>query len=173
MEEEEEDDVDPEDIAGVDGMDEDVEDIPEDSLRQEDGRGLNKQSNYDDERPRRKSEYEERVIEVSRVTKVVKGGKQLGFRCVLAMGDEKGTVSFMSQHLIVHDSHLEGILSLQAVAEANHRCVPRKTLLDACIYMPGLAAGECMNACASLQVVGGCCLGNDIHIKVSAWHCQC
>ena len=86
-------DVDPEDIPGVDGLDDDVEDIPEDSL--EDGRELNTESNYDDsDRPgRRKSEYEERVIEVSRVTKVVKGGKQLGFRCVLAMGDEKGTVS--------------------------------------------------------------------------------
>ncbi|KAK9821201.1 hypothetical protein WJX74_009733 [Apatococcus lobatus] len=93
QEEENEDDIDPEDIAGVEGLDEDVEDIPEDSI--DDGRMLTSKSNYENEGRRgrgRDSEYEERVIEVSRVTKVVKGGKQLGFRCVLAMGDEKGTV---------------------------------------------------------------------------------
>ncbi|KAK9860387.1 hypothetical protein WJX84_008985 [Apatococcus fuscideae] len=93
-EDDEDEDIDPEDIAGVDGLDEDVEDIPEDSVGdRRDGRQLNAESSYDSERrDSRKSKYEERVIEVSRVTKVVKGGKQLGFRCVLAMGDEKGTV---------------------------------------------------------------------------------
>lgn len=99
-EQEDEDDVDPEDIAGVEGLDEDVEDIPEDTL--DDERALASQSNYDNEGRRgrgRDSEYEERVIEVSRVTKVVKGGKQLGFRCVLAMGDEKGTVRSASLHV--------------------------------------------------------------------------
>lgn len=100
QEQEDEDDVDPEDIAGVEGLDEDVEDIPEDTL--DDERALASQSNYDNEGRRgrgRDSEYEERVIEVSRVTKVVKGGKQLGFRCVLAMGDEKGTVRNAPLHV--------------------------------------------------------------------------
>ena len=105
QEEETEDDVDPDDIAGVEGLDEDVEDIPEDSL--DDGRQLASKSNYDSEGRRgrgRDSEYEERVIEVSRVTKVVKGGKQLGFRCVLAMGDEKGTVCHAALHAGHHTS---------------------------------------------------------------------
>lgn len=36
--------------------------------------------------------YEERVIQVRRVTKVVKGGKQLHFRAVVVVGDRKGNV---------------------------------------------------------------------------------
>ncbi|XP_024392428.1 small ribosomal subunit protein uS5c [Physcomitrium patens] len=35
---------------------------------------------------------EERVVQVRRVTKVVKGGKQMSFRAVVVIGDKKGTV---------------------------------------------------------------------------------
>jgi small subunit ribosomal protein S5 len=38
------------------------------------------------------SNWEERVIQVKRVTKVVKGGKKLSFRAVIIIGDEKGQV---------------------------------------------------------------------------------
>lgn len=36
--------------------------------------------------------WEERVIQVKRVTKVVKGGKKLSFRAVIIVGDENGQV---------------------------------------------------------------------------------
>lgn len=36
--------------------------------------------------------WEERVIQVKRVTKVVKGGKKLSFRAVIIIGNEKGQV---------------------------------------------------------------------------------
>lgn len=36
--------------------------------------------------------WEERVIQVKRVTKVVKGGKKLSFRAIIIVGDEKGQV---------------------------------------------------------------------------------
>ena len=36
--------------------------------------------------------WEERVVQVKRVTKVVKGGKKLSFRAVIIVGDEKGQV---------------------------------------------------------------------------------
>nr|YP_009397495.1 ribosomal protein S5 [Dasyclonium flaccidum]ARW66681.1 ribosomal protein S5 [Dasyclonium flaccidum] len=36
--------------------------------------------------------WEERVVQVKRVTKVVKGGKKLSFRAVLVVGDEKGHI---------------------------------------------------------------------------------
>jgi small subunit ribosomal protein S5 len=36
--------------------------------------------------------WEERVVQVRRVTKVVKGGKKLSFRAILVVGDEKGQV---------------------------------------------------------------------------------
>ncbi len=36
--------------------------------------------------------WEERVVQVKRVTKVVKGGKKLSFRAVIIVGNEKGKV---------------------------------------------------------------------------------
>ena len=39
-----------------------------------------------------KSEWEERVIAIQRVTKVVKGGKKLSFRAIVVVGDEMGKV---------------------------------------------------------------------------------
>nr|QCI04659.1 ribosomal protein S5 [Apoglossum ruscifolium] len=36
--------------------------------------------------------WEEKVIQVKRVTKVVKGGKKLSFRAVLVIGNEKGQI---------------------------------------------------------------------------------
>lgn len=37
-------------------------------------------------------QWEERVVQIKRVTKVVKGGKKLSFRAILVIGDEKGRV---------------------------------------------------------------------------------
>ena len=45
-----------------------------------------------DDRPREQSEWEEKIIQVRRVTKVVKGGKKLSFRAVVAVGNGKGQV---------------------------------------------------------------------------------
>ena len=39
-----------------------------------------------------KDGFEERVVQVRRVTKVVKGGKQLRFRAIVVVGDKKGQV---------------------------------------------------------------------------------
>lgn len=36
--------------------------------------------------------WEERVVQVKRVTKVVKGGKKLSFRAILVVGNEKGQI---------------------------------------------------------------------------------
>ncbi len=41
---------------------------------------------------RLESEWEEKIIQVRRVTKVVKGGKKLSFRAVVAVGNGKGQV---------------------------------------------------------------------------------
>lgn len=38
------------------------------------------------------SEWQERVVQIRRVTKVVKGGKKLSFRAILVIGNEKGQV---------------------------------------------------------------------------------
>lgn len=42
--------------------------------------------------PRKNSEFEERVIEVNRVTRVVKGGRRMRFRVLVIIGDKKGRV---------------------------------------------------------------------------------
>ncbi len=41
---------------------------------------------------RESTEWQERVIQIRRVTKVVKGGKQLSFRAVVIVGNEQGQV---------------------------------------------------------------------------------
>jgi small subunit ribosomal protein S5 len=46
----------------------------------------------DETRQREQSEWEEKIIQVRRVTKVVKGGKKLSFRAVVAVGNGKGQV---------------------------------------------------------------------------------
>ena len=37
----------------------------------------------------KESEWQERVVQIRRVTKVVKGGKKLSFRAILVIGNEK------------------------------------------------------------------------------------
>lgn len=39
-----------------------------------------------------KSEYEQKVIDIARVTRVVKGGKRFSFRTVIVIGNKKGKV---------------------------------------------------------------------------------
>ncbi len=40
----------------------------------------------------KKEEFKEKVLDLSRVTRVVAGGKRFRFRCTLVLGDEKGRV---------------------------------------------------------------------------------
>lgn len=43
-------------------------------------------------REREPKEFEEEVLQIDRVTRVVKGGRRLRFRCAVAIGDKKGRV---------------------------------------------------------------------------------
>ncbi len=53
-------------------------------------RGERKPRERDEEKP--VSEWIERVVQISRVTKVVKGGKKLSFRAIVIVGNKKGQV---------------------------------------------------------------------------------
>lgn len=43
-------------------------------------------------RPKEKSEYKEKVLDIRRVTRVVAGGKRFRFRTTVVLGNEKGVV---------------------------------------------------------------------------------
>jgi len=46
------------------------------------------------DRDRGSSEYEERVVEISRVSRVVKGGRRIRFRVLVVIGDQKGKIGY-------------------------------------------------------------------------------
>jgi small subunit ribosomal protein S5 len=60
--------------------------------RRTSSRESNRRSSDSSDRQREQSEWEEKIIQVRRVTKVVKGGKKLSFRAVVAVGNGKGQV---------------------------------------------------------------------------------
>ena len=49
-------------------------------------------SKSNNRRPEKESAWQEKVIQVRRVSKVVKGGKKLSFRAIVVIGNEKGQV---------------------------------------------------------------------------------
>jgi len=59
--------------------------------RRSTSRDTNRRSS-DEGRQRVESDWEEKIIQVRRVTKVVKGGKKLSFRAVVVVGNGKGQV---------------------------------------------------------------------------------
>lgn len=46
------------------------------------------------EKERQPSEFDERVVEISRVSRVVKGGRRIRFRILVVIGDRKGKIGY-------------------------------------------------------------------------------
>jgi len=51
-----------------------------------------KKKNVETQEAKPESEWKEQVVQISRVTKVVKGGKKLSFRAIVIVGNQKGQV---------------------------------------------------------------------------------
>ena len=60
--------------------------------QQDDKRGRSKKRRVETQEEKPVSEWTERVIQIRRVTKVVKGGKKLSFRAIVIVGNQKGQV---------------------------------------------------------------------------------
>ena len=91
------------------------------SRKNRENKGRNRRRN-DDKEEAPQSEWQERVIQIRRVTKVVKGGKKLSFRAIVIVGNQKGQVG-------VGAKASEVIIAIQkAVADG------RKNLISVPIY---------------------------------------
>ena len=67
-----------------------TEEAPAEEKPRRRGRGKKQKIETTEEKPQ--SEWIERVVQISRVTKVVKGGKKLSFRAIVIVGNKKGQV---------------------------------------------------------------------------------
>lgn len=80
--------------ASAEVVEEKTEEIPVETedkpARGRKGRGRKQKIETTEEKPQ--SEWTERVVQISRVTKVVKGGKKLSFRAIVIVGNQKGQV---------------------------------------------------------------------------------
>ena len=63
---------------------------PADEKTEKRARSRKKKIETKEEKP--ESEWKEQVVQISRVTKVVKGGKKLSFRAIVIVGNQKGQV---------------------------------------------------------------------------------
>jgi len=109
---------------------------------------------------REKSEFEERVLDVARVARVVAGGKRFRFRATVAVGNRQGRVGVGLG---------KGADVAQAVAKATHRA--KKCLIDvpivkgtipleaqakynaAVVYLKPAPPGRGINAGGAVRVV--------------------
>lgn len=69
-----------------------AEDIKEEVQPKNRKNGKRKRRIETQDEPLNQSEWQERVVQIRRVTKVVKGGKKLSFRAIVVVGNQKGQV---------------------------------------------------------------------------------
>ncbi len=69
-----------------------VEAVAEEKPAKGSKRGRNRKQKIESVEEKPQSEWTERVVQISRVTKVVKGGKKLSFRAIVIVGNKKGQV---------------------------------------------------------------------------------
>lgn len=107
-----------------------------------------------------KPEFTERVIEINRVSRVVKGGKRIRFRALVVLGDEKGRIAYG----LGKSADVSGAIA-KAVASAKKKIIPifltgstiaypvRTHYKSAAILLKPAPAGTGIVAGSSMRVV--------------------
>ncbi len=62
------------------------------AMMQNKGKGRGRRDGHGQERP--KEEFEQKILELARVTRVTAGGKRMRFRALIVVGDRKGRVGY-------------------------------------------------------------------------------
>ena len=123
-------------------------------------------------RPRAASEFEEKVLDIARVTRVVAGGKRFRFRATVALGDRKGRVGI---------GVAKGNDVAQAIAKAAHQAkkslvivpivkgtIPREVTVKykaAKIFLKPAPSGRGINAGGAVRVLSDLAGISDIIAK--------
>lgn len=81
--------------------------------------------------PKRKSDYQERLLEVRRVSRVMAGGKRFSFRAAVVVGDGRGKVGFglgkgLDVMAAVEKAKRQGEKNLIVVPLVEHRTIPHE-----------------------------------------------
>lgn len=92
--------------------------------------GDRKSSRFQSERP--KPEFEQKIINISRVTRVVKGGRRLSFRVDMVIGDKKGRVGLGSgkatdTSLAIQKAFAQARKKLLKVKRTKNNSIPHTT----------------------------------------------
>ena len=122
---------------------------------------------------KRDKEFEEKVLEVARVTRVVKGGKRFKFRAAVVIGDKKGRVGFglgkgsdvaQSVAKAVHQAK-KGLIVVPIVNGTIPLAVQVK-YSSAVVFLKPAPAGRGINAGGAVRVVSELCGLKDIIGKI-------
>ena len=108
-------------------VEEKVEAISETAFDSRKNKSRKKRIETQEEKPQ--SEWTERVVQIRRVTKVVKGGKKLSFRAIVIVGNQKGQV---------------GVGCAKAAEVIKHSSIPNLDIIVATVDLSG----------AELEIIG-------------------
>ncbi|MEK9174945.1 MAG: 30S ribosomal protein S5 [Patescibacteria group bacterium] len=107
-----------------------------------------------------KKEFEEKVLEVSRVARVVAGGKRFRFRVAVVIGDKKGRVGFgLGKGADVAQSVAKAVyqakkhLITAPIVKGTIPCSAKVKYGSAIVYLKPAPAGRGINAGGAVRVV--------------------
>lgn len=112
------------------------------------------------EKAKQIKEFEEKVIEINRVSRTVKGGRRLRFRALVAIGNRKGKVGFG-----LGKANEVAVAVTKAVKEANKNIIEVPIVNDtipceikfnygsACVFLKPAAPGTSVIAGGSVRVI--------------------